>query len=304
VNEPLSRRALLGGTLGTALAAGSLEEQALLAWAADCPPPQPEPPPVEGLQQGKIGKLSLSRLMCGGNLFSGFAHSRELTYVSALMRRYFTPERVIETLEIAERNGVNAAVMRCDEHIAGILDRYRQQRQGKIQWLAQTYPSVKQPTENIQLAIDHGAVAAFIRGETADKLIAEEKFDLVAKVLDFIQQNKLVAGIGAHRIETIRACEKKGFRPDFYFKTFNRAEYHSEKPEEVAEAMKDIQRPWIAFKVLGAGVVPAREGFRTALSLGADFLAVGMFDFQVRDDAALVKDLLADGLARQRRWMG
>lgn len=42
------------------------------------------------------------------------------------------------------------------------------------------------------------------------------------------------------------------------------------------------------------------EGFRLALSMGADFLNVGMFDFQVRENAALMKDLLAGDLPRHR----
>ncbi len=45
------------------------------------------------------------------------------------------------------------------------------------------------------------------------------------------------------------------------------------------------EKPWIAFKVLGAGVVKPRQGFELALRMGADFLAVGMFDFQVKEDA-------------------
>jgi len=35
---------------------------------------------------GKIGRLSISRLICGGNLFSGFAHSGDLVYVSSLLK--------------------------------------------------------------------------------------------------------------------------------------------------------------------------------------------------------------------------
>jgi hypothetical protein len=66
--------------------------------------------------------------------------------------------------------------------------------------------------------------------------------------------------------------------------------------------MQAVGKPWIAFKVLGAGVVAPRTGFPLALEAGADFLNVGMFDFQVQENARLVKDLLAKGLSRQRPW--
>ena len=66
--------------------------------------------------------------------------------------------------------------------------------------------------------------------------------------------------------------------------------------------MKTVDRPWVAFKVLGAGAVTPAHGFRMALEGGADFLTVGMFDFQVRENAALMKKLFASPLARSRPW--
>ena len=44
------------------------------------------------------------------------------------------------------------------------------------------------------------------------------------------------------------------------------------------------------------------EGFRHAFERGADFIAVGMFDWQTRDDAACAKKVLAEDLQRNRNW--
>ena len=84
--------------------------------------------------------------------------------------------------------------------------------------------------------------------------------------------------------------------------TVNRVGYHSSDPEEIESYMKDIGKPWIGFKVLGAGRDQPEEGFSHAFVRGADFICVGMFDWQVRDDVALVKDILDRGIERQRRW--
>ena len=62
------------------------------------------------LPAGKIGKVNISRIICGGNLINGFAHARDLLYVSSLLRHYFTDEKIMETWEKCEENGINTMV--------------------------------------------------------------------------------------------------------------------------------------------------------------------------------------------------
>ena len=259
-------------------------------------------PPAQGLPTGTIGKLKISRLICGGNPFAGFAHSRELIYVNALMQHYFTPERVMDTLQLCEENGVNATVMRCDEHIIGVINRYRKERGGKIQWIAQTYPTAADHLTNVKLAIDNGAAAVFPMGGVADTLVRTGHLDAIGKIIALVQQNGLAAGVASHSLDTPAIVEKNGLAPDFYFKTCNSVGYHSQEPQEIADFMQTITRPWIAFKVLGAGVVKPQDGFSLALKMGADFLTVGMCDFQVKEDVKIVTDLLSGDLKRQRPW--
>ena len=301
----LDRRRFMSRSMaGVGLVAGlSCEEQSLLAWAERPPGSAESPAAVQGLPCGTIGKRTISRLICGGNLFSGFAHSRDLIYVSSVMKHYFTPEKIMDTLQGCEENGINTALLRCDAHIIGVLDRYRKERGGKIQWIAQTYPTVEKPTENMQQAVDHGAIGAFMQGGIGDQFVAEGRMDLMGKLISFMQQNGLIAGVGSHSLETPQAVVREKLQPNFYFKTFNNVDYNSQKPEDIAAFMKTVDTPWIAFKVLGAGVIRPQEGFRLALSHGADFLNVGMFDFQVSENARLVKDLASGKLSRQRRWV-
>jgi hypothetical protein len=84
--------------------------------------------------------------------------------------------------------------------------------------------------------------------------------------------------------------------------TINRVNYYSSEAAEVGIFMRSIKKPWIAFKVLGAGRVKPPEGFRLAFEHGGDFLAVGMFDWQIRDDVAHVQGMLANGFTRDRDW--
>ena len=200
--DPQTRRRFLGTTLAAASGAGLLavpsrEEGALLAWSEQATPR--DTADVVDLPCGQLGQVRVSRLICGGNLFSGFAHSRELIYVSELMKHYFTPERVLDTLQRCEQNGINTAVLRADEHVTGLLARYRQERGGRIQWLAQIYPTEQRPLENARMAIDHGAIGAFLQGMTADRLVSSGRMDVVDKVLSYLQEQRLLAGVGAHQ---------------------------------------------------------------------------------------------------------
>jgi hypothetical protein len=96
--------------------------------------------------------------------------------------------------------------------------------------------------------------------------------------------------------------EQQKFNPDFYFKTFNAVGYATDNTNDVAAFMKTTQKPWIAFKVLGAGRVLPEDGFDLAFKSGADFIYVGMYDFQVKSNVSLVRDLVERHAQRGRPW--
>jgi hypothetical protein len=73
-------------------------------------------------------------------------------------------------------------------------------------------------------------------------------------------------------------------------------------PEETIEFMQAVTKPWIAFKVLAAGAIHPRQGFAHAFRHGADFIGVGMFDFQIEEDAELARRLVARERDRPRPW--
>ena len=108
--------------------------------------------------------------------------------------------------------------------------------------------------------------------------------------------------ICATKLETIKASEEAGVDPDFYMYTVNKVGYLSSEPEEIGAYMEKVAKPWIGFKVLGAGRDRPPQGFKHAFQKGADFICVGMFDWQVRDDVRLVKQMLEKGIQRPRAW--
>jgi uncharacterized membrane protein YphA (DoxX/SURF4 family) len=278
---------------------------------------------------GKIKNSILSRVMIGGNLISGFAHSRDLIYVSTWLKKYFTDEKVIETLWLCEACGINTAIFRCDDNTIRILEKYWK-RGGKVQWLAQTYPK-GDDLSNIKTAIDHGAMGAFVMGGIADQVVQEKKIDALRKPIEFIRNQGLIAGTAAHSMEVLQTCVENDIKVDFFMKTFHHHNYWSATPIDpndpelpkdgpdhnmahdniwcmsdtaVADFFKENPTPWIAYKVFAAGAIKPEEGLRHAFRSGADFACVGMFDFQVVENANLACSILNSGLQRERKWYG
>ncbi|HUU29028.1 MAG TPA: hypothetical protein VM123_14565 [archaeon] len=307
MSKNLNRRSFMGKSLGisTGVLAGlGFEHQALLGQLVDRSEYEKTKEPVKGLQKGKFGGREVSRLIIGGNLISGSAHAGDLLYQSALMTHYFTDEKIMETWTLAEQNGINTTLMRADPHIIKNLNTYRQERGGNLQWIAQSAPEQGDPIENAKLARDNGAFAVYLHGGVSDGLVRKGQVDEIGKAVEGIKKAGLFAGVGGHRLETVKASEEAGLNPDFYMYTVNKVSYVSSDPEEIQAYMKTIKQPWIGFKVLGAGRDKPQESFIHAFEKGADFIAVGMFDWQVRDDAAFVQEMLAKGLERERPWKG
>jgi len=260
---------------------------------------------------GQIGNLKISRLILGGNLIGGWAHARDLIYVSKLVKSYHTDQKVFDTLRLAEQCGVNTLLT--NPQLSRVINDYWRKERGKIQFISDCgYKD--DAIEGVKLSIDGGAHACYVQGQISDRLVREGKVEELGKALDFIRQNRMPAGIGAHRLETVMACVEAGIKPDYWVKTLHHINYWSAKiesqndniwcvnPEETTEFMRKLQQPWIAFKVLAAGAIRPEEGFPFAFKNGADFICVGMYDFQLVDDVNIALTTLSGDLQRERSW--
>ena len=177
---------------------------------------------------GRIGNVTISRLIIGGNQFSGWSHSRDLKYLRELFKAYATEAKIMDTLQLAEENGINTIITSS----SGYLSKYWKERGGQIQWIAQVHPKTDDVTSDIKRAIDGGAIGAYVQGGVGDSFVKGGRVDLLGKAVEFIKANRLIAGIGGHSIEVPIAVEKASIQPDFYMKTLHHDNYWSATPKE------------------------------------------------------------------------
>jgi hypothetical protein len=322
----LSRRRFLERSLAATAAAPvvmSVEEHRLLARAPE-PAAAAKPARLSDRWMGKIGNVQISRLICGGNLISGYAHSRDLIYVSDLLKHYHTDEKVMETWARCEQHGVNTMIAYAgDPHCIEVYRRYRAGG-GKIQYLAQIDPDPADLKAAVTRAVDAGASGAFLVGNTADEWSRAKAVGRVTEFIGHIKDAKLIAGVAGHELRTPQMCEAGNVDPDFYVKTLHDQSYWSKQqpgqdmdvidnygidnfwcrePEKVIGFMSEVTKPWIAYKVLAAGAIAPKHGFKYAFQNGADFAVVGMFDFQVAENVSVADAVLRDTPNRDRSWM-
>ncbi len=278
----------------------------------------------QSLPRARLGNLEITRLIMGGNLIAGYAHSRDLPYVSTLMRRYNTPEKIRQTLELGEQNGISAINTWVMDDNSQIFEHWK--NGGKLKWISQVRLDAGGGYSQIDKAIDQGAAALHLTGDTGERLLDEGKFDKVGQAVEYIRSRKRVAGVAAHDLRVIIECEKRKLDVDFYQKTLHSNDYFTgpktgdpdrvgkndnswcSDAQGVIEVFAKITKPWIAFKILAAGAIPPRAAFPFALNGGADFILVGMFDWQVEEDVKLARRVFSvvagPNSKRSRPWYG
>lgn len=283
------------------------------------------------LPKGKIGGQSLSRLVLGGNLIGGWAHSRDLIYVSSLFKAYNTEKKVYETLMLAENAGIDSINIGFSSN--PLLARYKKMTGSRINVIAQVAPNMEKGDiyEQINGAIDLGADILQVQGNWCDWLVRDKRFDVIHDMLERIRSQNYVAGLGAHTVDSLIYCEEQGIIPDYYMQTMHHDNYWSAHPREnrvpfevdgekfldhnrfhdnifclfpdkTADFVNRTEIPVMGFKVLAAGAITPEDGFRWAFENGADFICVGMFDFQIVNDVNITIDILNQLPNRTRNW--
>ncbi len=322
-SHSVSRRGFLAAS-----GAGASVSVLALSTHADEPAPAKDDTTI-ALPLGTIGKAKISRVLLGGNLISGYMHSRDLKYVNSLFRAYATDEKILDTLALAESCGINTVF----ETGAAFVERYNRERNGRMQFIPHIEVSSGQSklalADHIKQQFDLGGVALYVWGVSSDTLVRDGDIAQLARAVELAKSFDLPIGVGSHSLQVPIQCERHGVPCDFYVKTLHTDDYPSVwpreqrrdfawldgspapgwydnmwciDPEETIAFMRSVPKPWVAFKILAAGAIPPLRAFPHAFKNGADFVAVGMLDFQVKSNCELAARTLRRYHDRERPW--
>lgn len=262
------------------------------------------------LPQMRLGKHSLSRLVCGANTFGAGSHLS--VFFNRQLRRYFTPEQIQKTLRRCQEVGIN-----CWQSGLGSIDLYRRSTDAGLKMHFLAIDAGDQAS--IQKLVEGGSIGIAHHGEYTDRLFKAGKVDEMRDYLKRVRDAGVLVGISTHMPAVVDTVESKGWDVDYYMTcVYERhrtaAElkdllghvplpvgevYLQEDPPRMFRMIRQTKRPCLAFKILAAGRLSDKpewvEGaFRDTFAAikPGDGVIVGMYDEysdQPLENATLVR---------------
>jgi len=247
----------------------------------------------------RIGRLEVSRFILGSNPFWGISHSSDR--LDAEMKRHYTDDRIIRILDEAADCGLTAVTSPPDERWIKLWGRYRDNHGRLPIWISQCHGKPEQMFSEIDRSVKAGAGAIFIQGVRVEEQFGRGNFNVLRSWIEHIKESGLPAGAAAHWPEIHLELEKRKFPTDFYYQCVYNAsktsDYSAAEREKALAAIARLEKPVVAYKILGAGRLTAAEGFEFVFNRikRKDGVCVGIFAReaidQIRQNATFTRML-------------
>lgn len=192
----------------------------------------------------------------------------------------------------------------------------------------QTYPAAPDFYENVERMVPFEPLGIYHQGTTFDELYEKADYEEIKKRIRFIKDHGIHAAIGTHVPGRALHAERENWGADFYVlclhNTRDRGQarpssFITGKPKEIVfhpedralmfDAIRQIQKPVIAFKIFSGGQMfrgktpeeVSRQAYQTIAETyqnikPIDLCAIGVFQRdkdQLAENAAFVQQVLA-----------
>jgi len=248
--------------------------------------------------------LDMTRLVIGANPFGGFSHQNPRR--DQEMLAYYTIDRILETWNQAESAGINTMVTNNESaHVVEAVKRYLDGG-GGLQWIAQVNHRLKGMEDAIREVVDLGCKALYIHGGVVDDLYLHQDTDQLENWINLARSLGVPVGVAGHDPAVhlwVNGLDIVDFHAVCFFNcgslhSGKGERFHLDDPPRAVETIREIKKPCIAYKIMGAGRIDPRMAFEYAfdhIKMG-DIVNVGMYrgdqDDMVAMNAAMVRELL------------
>ena len=249
--------------------------------------------------------LQITRLTMGANPFGGFSHQNPARDTE--MREYYTPERILETWELARNGGINTMITNNETpHVMQAVREYAADG-GTLQWIAQVNCREKpRMSDAVDEVVDIGCKALYFHGALVDRAYLNRDEETIRAWCDYTRSLGVPVGVAAHAPQAhlwVNTLDVVDFHTVCFF---NCGSLHSGKGHKfqlrdigpAVECIRQIRKPCIGYKIMGAGRIDPQMAFEYAFQeiKDTDVVNVGMHrgdvDDMVEQNAAIVSGIL------------
>jgi hypothetical protein len=278
------------------------------------PPVDSGAPPTAALPKVKLGSYEVSRLIIGANPFYGFSHFNNL--FSRHMSEWSTPENIVRTLAICERNGINT--WQFSHSGRGLTDiEHHRAAGGKMNWLLLSSRKLEEDLSLIPQIAKQKPIGIVHHGGATDRRWRNGEQARIKEFLKAVRDSGVMVGLSTHTPEIVETVEEQNWDVDFFMTCIyrvTRTDAELEKllgqkplgeiflpndPPRMFQAIRQSRKTCLAYKILAAGRVtdsPKQidQAFQTAFDniKPRDCVIVGMlprYTDQVRENADRVR---------------
>ncbi len=252
---------------------------------------------MASLPMTNIGGIDVSRVTCGTNPFNGFSHFSHAR--DMWLKGYFTKERIVEVLEAAREEGINAILGPPSELNYEAIREHERQTGHKWVWMCTPEARKwKDVVPGVKWCADHGVdICMPHQGFTDNNLIvADERIDGAEELLQVIRDHGMIPGWSTHRPETLIITDKRGYDVAAYILPYNCAGFLCQvETDWTGRLIREAQKPVIVIKPLGAGRImpPTALNFVFSTIKPVDTVAIGFMSAQeLHEDLKIVREVL------------
>lgn len=249
--------------------------------------------------------LQVSRLVLGANPFGGFSHQNPER--DHEMVTYYKVDRIHETWTRAGMVGINTMITNNETpHVVQAVREYRAAN-GSLRWIAQVnFRQKAHMFEAIDEVINIGCQALYFHGALIDEAYQNQDEQKLRTWCEYARSKGVPVGVAAHAPEAHLWVDSLNIVDFHCVCFFNCGSLHIGKGDRfnlgdivaATECIRRIQKPCIAYKIMGAGRIDARMAFEYAFERikPGDVVNVGMYrgdkDNMVEENAAIVQNIL------------